>query len=142
MSCELELPKEIKRLLTEGFYSKETKQSALKDCLQHNEDELARFIHLYIHDGATFVYDSLDVEEVELEGTHGTVSLSFYEDLRLGCRDLDRMDDRQVDICFDLTPDKIILHFIGDTPQTHQNSRFVICEKGEASAASSPLLSL
>ena len=78
---------QIPLLWTEGFYSEETKRSALHDFLQHNEEELARFIHLYIHDGATFVDDSLDVEEVELEGTHGTVSLSFYEDLRLGCRD-------------------------------------------------------
>jgi hypothetical protein len=110
MDCHLALPNEIKGLLSAGFYSDETKSSALDDFLEDQKIELEGFIHRYVHDGATFVDDSLDLGGVELEGTQGVLSLTFYEALLLNCKDLDKMDDRWVEIRFDLTADEIILH--------------------------------
>src|SRR5688572_18779844 len=111
MDCRLALPDEIKGLLSAGFYSEESISSALDDFLDHEKDEFYELLSCYRLLNGAIVDDSLTVDEVELEGNNGTVSLSFYEEARLGCRDLDRTDSNFVDIRFDLTADEIILHF-------------------------------
>ena len=116
MDCSLPLPEEIKTLLSAGFYSEKTKSSALDDFL--NQEKHQFYEHLYdyrVLDG-TIVDDSLTVDRVELEeansSRNGTVSLSFYEEARRGCDDLDKTVNNSVDISFDLTTNDIILHFI------------------------------
>jgi len=116
MDCRLTLPDEIKGLLSAGFYSEQTKSSALEDFLDHEKDQFYESLDDYRRLNGAIVDDSLTVEGVELEGNGGTVSLSFYEEERSGCKDRDKpAEPNFVDIRFDLTTDKIILHFIDNS---------------------------
>src|SRR5262249_44644471 len=113
MNCDLSLPPWFKGLLDYPASSK-TIESATFDFLSREKHKFHRFLGEYCILGrGTINEDSVDVEEVDFDGTRGTVSISFLENAYSGCPDREQEETHWEDIPFHFSPsrDKVILEF-------------------------------